>query len=53
MIAWEYFGTERARRRSGKVRLFEHEWNEFTEHFWHKIQEWRDRESARTSAAQE
>jgi hypothetical protein len=55
-IAWEYFGTERAReaiRKKVQALFPEHEWNEFTEHFWHKIQEWRERESARTSAAQE
>jgi hypothetical protein len=55
-IAWEYFGTERAReaiRKKVQALFPEHEWNQFTEHFWQKIQEWRDRESARTSATQE
>ena len=46
---WEYFGTDRAKAavRTKVVALFpEHEWDEFTEHFWNEIQEWRDVDAA-------
>lgn len=46
-VAFEYFGTDRAKEAVGhKVRaLFpEHEWEEFTEHFWSEIQAWRELE---------
>ncbi len=55
-FAWEYFGTERAReavRKKVQALFPEHEWNQFTEHFWQKIQEWRDRESARPTGMRE
>ncbi len=43
-VAWEYFASDQARAAvRGKVEaLFpEHEWDEFTEHFWSRIQDWR------------
>ena len=48
-VAHQYFGEDRAREAvSRKVRaLFpEHEWEEFTEHFWNEIQTWRSGEGA-------
>ena len=53
-VAWEFFGTERAREAiHGKVAaLFpKHEWDQFTEHFWTKIQEWRERDAAQRATA--
>ena len=47
-VAREYFTTDRARDAvRGKVEaLFpEHEWDEFTEHFWSKLQSWRENET--------
>ena len=47
---WEYFGTDKAKDavRQKVVALFpEHEWDEFTDHFWNEIQEWRDAEAAK------
>ena len=49
-VAWDYFGSEPARVAiRGKVQaLFpEHEWEQFTDHFWQKIQDWRDRDAER------
>jgi hypothetical protein len=46
-VTWDYFGTDRAKEavRKKVVALFpEHEWDEFTEHFWEEIQNWRDSE---------
>jgi hypothetical protein len=51
-VAWEYFGTDRAKEAiSAKVRALypEHEWREFTEHFWAAIQRWRQREAKQTA----
>jgi len=48
-VAWEFFGTPRAREAVGlKVAaLFPaHEHESFTEHFWQKIQEWREKDAA-------
>jgi hypothetical protein len=48
-VAWEFFGTPRAREAiAGKVAaLFpKHEHEQFTEHFWKKIQQWRDEDAA-------
>jgi len=48
-VAWEYFGTDRAKEavRQKVVALFpEHEHDEFTDHFWNEIQEWRDEDAA-------
>ena len=53
-LAWEYFGSDRAReavRKKVQALFPEHEWVQFTEHFWQKIQEWRSRESSRTAPA--
>ncbi len=47
--AFEYFGSDRAKAAVGhKVKaLFpEHEWDEFTEHFWSEIQAWRELEGS-------
>ena len=44
-IAWEFFGSERAKEavRLKVISLFpSHEHDEFTEHFWQLIQDWRD-----------
>ncbi len=43
-VALEFFGSDRAKKavRMKVQSLFpEHEWEEFTEHFWSKIQDWR------------
>ena len=53
-VAWEFFGTERAREavRAKVTALFpNHEWDQFTAHFWTKIQEWRDKDAAVRAAA--
>ena len=52
-IAWEFFGTETAKRavRLKVEALFpKHEHDIFTEHFWERIQLWRNHESARMNA---
>lgn len=49
-VAWSYFGEDRAKDavRKKVIALFpEHEWDEFTEYFWDKIQEWRESEASR------
>ena len=43
-VAWEYFETAAAKRavqRKVEALFPEHEWNEFSEHFWDRIQAWR------------
>jgi len=48
-VTWDYFGTDRAKEavRKKVVALFpEHEWDEFTDHFWGAIQEWRETDAA-------
>ena len=48
-VAYEYFGDDRAKEaiRRKVVKLFpEHEWDEFTEHFWEEVQTWRELEGA-------
>lgn len=52
-VAWEYFGSERARKaiRSKVQALFpEHEHDDFTDYFWDKIQSWRDSVAGTTSS---
>jgi hypothetical protein len=53
-VAWEFFGTPRAREAIGAkvAALFPvHEHAAFTEHFWQKLQEWREQDaSARATA---
>ena len=52
-VAVEYFGSDRAREavRKKVQSLFpEHEWDEFTDHFWSCIQDWRTEESERIAA---
>ncbi len=47
-VAKEFFGTDRAREavRLKVEALFpDHEWDEFTEHFWSCIQSWRENEA--------
>ena len=46
-VAYDYFASERAKNaiRSKVEALFpEHEWEQFTEYFWSKIQDWRNSE---------
>ena len=53
-VAWEYFGGERARaavRRKVEALFPEREWDQFTEHFWRRIQEWRVLDEAERMAA--
>jgi hypothetical protein len=48
-VAWDYFGTDKAKDavRLKVVALFpEHEWDEFTDHFWAEIQSWRNDDAA-------
>jgi hypothetical protein len=45
--AWEFFGTGRAKeavRLKVKALFPENEWDEFTDYFWQKIQDWRQQE---------
>jgi hypothetical protein len=54
-LTWDYFGRERAREAVGKKvhALYpEHEWEEFTERFWQRIQDWREYDAAQRSATQ-
>jgi hypothetical protein len=47
-VAREYFATDRAKdavRRKVEAIFPEHEWDEFTEHFWSKIGDWRENET--------
>jgi hypothetical protein len=49
-VAWEYFGTARAKeavRRKVEALYPRHEWDEFTERFWSGVQTWREREAVR------
>ena len=49
-VAFEYFGDDRAKQAiRGKVQaLFpEHEWEDFTEHFWEEVQVWRETEGSK------
>jgi hypothetical protein len=53
-VAWEYFGTPRAREavRLKVSALFpQHEHEQFTEYFWQKIQEWREHDAAARTPA--
>jgi hypothetical protein len=46
-VAWEFFGSDEARdavRQKVRALYPEHEVEEFTEKFWGRIQEWRERE---------
>jgi len=52
-VAWNYFGEERCKQAIKKKveTLFpEHEWEEFTEHFWDLIQKWRDADASTTTS---
>ena len=52
-IAWEYFGDDRARnavRKKVEALFPEHEWDEFTDHFWDRIQDWRDEDAKQRAA---
>jgi hypothetical protein len=43
-VAWTYFGSDRARnavRKKVEALFPESEWDEFTGHFWKRIQDWR------------
>jgi hypothetical protein len=51
-VAWEYFGSSRAKnaiRKKVEALFPEHEWAEFTEHFWARIQKWREANAAATA----
>ncbi len=53
-VTWEYFATEPARaavRRKVEALFPEHEHEEFTEHFWSRIQAWRDWDAANRATA--
>jgi hypothetical protein len=55
-VAWEYFGTMRAKeavRRKVAVIFPEHEIEEFTEHFWGLLQFWRHTERDRLDGPSE
>ncbi len=48
-VAWEYFGSDRAKnavRKKVEALFPDHEWDEFTEHFWSKIQKWREADAS-------
>ncbi|MCA9757255.1 MAG: hypothetical protein KDA27_15725, partial [Candidatus Eisenbacteria bacterium] len=48
-VAWEFFGTDAAKdavRAKVKALFPEHEWEEFTELFFERIQEWRRAQKA-------
>ena len=47
-VTWEYFGTDRARdavRQKVEALFPQHEWDDFTDLFWSRIQLWRDRDA--------
>ncbi|KAA3612443.1 MAG: hypothetical protein DWQ01_04670 [Planctomycetota bacterium] len=51
---WHYFADERAQKaiRSKVESLFpEHEWDQFTDYFWDKIQKWREYDAASRAAS--
>ena len=53
-VAWEFFGTPRAREaiQAKVAALFpSHEHEQFTEHFWQKIQQWREKDASRRAGA--
>jgi hypothetical protein len=53
-VAWQFFGTDRARHavRTKVEALFpKHEWDTFTEHFWNELQVWRAEDAAARAAA--
>jgi hypothetical protein len=53
-VAWEFFGTDRARHavRTKVEALFpKHEWDTFTEHFWNELQLWRHEDAAERAAS--
>ena len=48
-VTWEYFGTDPAKeavRKKVQALFPEHEWDEFTDHFWNEIQAWREADAA-------
>lgn len=52
-VAWEFFGTERAKtavRKKVEALFPKHEWDSFTEHFWKEVQIWRTEDQAERSA---
>ena len=52
-VAAEYFGSDRARQavRAKVEALFpESEWDQFTDHFWERVQLWREREGQAQNA---
>ena len=54
-VTWEYFGTDAAReaiRKKVQVLFPEHEHDEFTEHFWQRIQTWREQDAGEREKAE-
>jgi hypothetical protein len=52
-VALDYFAGDRAHeavRKKVQALFPEHEWDQFTEHFWQSIQDWRARETKRIAA---
>jgi hypothetical protein len=53
-VAWNFFGTERAKhavRQKVEAIFPKHEWDQFTEHFWSEIQIWRREDAAERAAS--
>ena len=53
-VAWNFFGTERARvavRKKVEALFPQHEWDHFTEHFWSEVQKWREEDAAERAAS--
>ena len=53
-VALDYFGSERARnavRRKVEALFPEHEWDEFTDLLWSRIQTWRERRQEASETA--
>ncbi|MFO1052176.1 MAG: hypothetical protein U1F36_08170 [Planctomycetota bacterium] len=47
-VAWNYFGSDRARaavRMKVEALFPAHEWDQFTDLFWNRIQDWRNRDA--------
>jgi hypothetical protein len=52
-VAWNFFGTERAKtavRKKVEALFPKHEWDSFTEHFFAEIQKWREEDAAARSS---
>ncbi len=50
-VAWEYFGGDSAKgafRKKVEAMYPEHEWDEYTDLFWTRVQSWREKEAQTT-----